>query len=75
MKTETLTFSNFSRLNRKASGVFRAVGGANADIFSASNAVVRTLFIPTEKGCQIVHDCPSEEKLLKMQNINNAPKE
>jgi len=46
-------------------GVFLAVGGANADIFSASNAVFRTLFIPTKKVLQVVHDYCSDIKPLK----------
>jgi len=37
-------------------GLVFAVGAANADIFFTANAVFRTLFIPTEKVFQVVHD-------------------
>jgi len=56
-------------------GVFRAVGGADSDIFFPSNAVFRTLFIPTKKVLQVVHDNASNIKRQKTKNINYYPEE
>jgi len=43
--------------------VVRAVPGANADIFLASNAVLRTVFIQTTKVFQVVHDLPLRSQI------------
>jgi hypothetical protein len=56
-------------------GVFRAVSGTNTDIFRATKAVFRALFIPTEKVLQVVHDQPTETKLLKMKEVNKVTEE
>jgi hypothetical protein len=42
-------------------GVFLAIGGANADIFSSAHAVFRTLFKKKEKVLQVVHDDSCEK--------------
>jgi len=55
-------------------GLVFAVGASNADIFFTSNAVFRTLFIPTVKFFQVVHDHSSETKPLKRQGENQKSK-